>query len=229
METRVDQANDPKVIMMTDTPADPAPPRPRRRRKEARPAEIIEAGFAEFAEKGFAAARLDDVARRAGVAKGTIYRYFENKEALFLAAVRSRVASALSDVAGLLETSPLPTRDLLRAMVSALYGRMVEGDLRLLMRVVIAESGTFPELAEAYHGETVARGRVLLGRLVQRGIARGEIRPGALTSLPEVLMAPAIMAVIWKLTFDRFDPIATDRFLAAHLDLIGRVILAPEP
>jgi AcrR family transcriptional regulator len=201
---------------------------PRRRRKEARPGELVEAGLAEFAVRGFAATRLDDVARRAGVAKGTIYRYFENKEALFIAAVRSRVTSVLADAGDAVDAYPGPTSDLLRGLIETLHLRLVDSDLRVLIRIVIAESGNFPGLAETYHAETVAKGRAVLERIVRRGIARGEFRAGPATDLPIVLMAPAMMAAIWKMTFESFDPVATRRFLDAHLDLVlNSIVIAP--
>lgn len=202
------------------SPTDTIPAPPRRRRKEARPGEILEAGFAEFAARGFAATRLDDVARRAGIAKGTIYRYFDDKEALFIAVVRSRVMPAFDDAGAFVDGFRGTTRDLLGLVIRRLYARIVDGDMRVLMRIVIAEAANFPVLVDLYHRETVSRGRALVARIVARGLQRGEVRPGPAAELPVVLMAPAMMAVIWKLTFDTVDPIPTEAFLAAHLDLI---------
>ena len=198
---------------------------PRRRRKDARPAEIIDAGLREFAEKGFAGARLEDVARRAGIAKGTIYRYFADKEALFLAAARARVVPVFVDADAFVEAFAGSTRELLRLIVTQIYGRLVETDLRVLIRIVLAEGAIFPSLTEHYHREAIVRGRRLLDRIVARGIARGEVRPGPAADLPIVIVAPAIVASIWKMAFDRLDPIATERFLAAHLDLVCEGLL----
>jgi AcrR family transcriptional regulator len=198
----------------------------RRRRKEARPQELIEAGFLEFAEHGFAATRLDDVARRAGAAKGTIYRYFEDKEALFMAAVRSRISPTLADMRGTVLAFPGSTEDLIRLLIRTLYARLVESDLKVLLRIIVGEGAAFPTLAEMYHREVISRGRELLSAVVARGVERGELRAGPATDLPIVIMAPAVMATIWALTFDRVDPIAADRFLAAHVDLVLHGILA---
>jgi AcrR family transcriptional regulator len=198
---------------------------PRRRRKEARPVELVEAGLQEFAIHGFAAARLDDVARRAGVVKGTIYRYFPDKEALFLAAVRSRITPVFDEISGFVDAFPGSTRDLLTLILETIHRQLVNSDLRVLVRIIIAEGERFPALTELYYRETVSKGRALLERVVARGIARGEVREGAAADLPIVIVAPAIMAAIWRMTFDRHAPISAEAFLAAHLDLVFNGLL----
>jgi AcrR family transcriptional regulator len=199
---------------------------PRQRRKEARPAEIIEAGLVEFAGKGFAGTRLEDVAARAGIAKGTIYRYFESKEALFEAALLSRVTPVLDGVDGLIEAFPGSSADLLRLAITRIHTEIVASDVRVLMRIIIAEGGRFPAISEAYYRGSIAKGRALLGRIVARGVARGEFRAGAASDLPMVAMAPALMAAIWGMTFQPFDPVPAERFLEAHLDLVLHGLIA---
>lgn len=193
---------------------------PRRRRKDARPAELIEAGIEEFAARGYAATRLEDVARRAGVSKGTIYRYFEDKEALFLAAMRSRVVAVIGEIEGAIDAFPGSTRDLLTMVIRLAHRQIVGSNIRVLIRIVIAEADNFPTLAEFYYRETIAKGRAALERIVARGIDRGEVRPGAAAALPIVVMAPAVMAALWRMTFERHAPIAPDAFVEAHLDLV---------
>ncbi|HEV2559237.1 MAG TPA: TetR/AcrR family transcriptional regulator [Microvirga sp.] len=202
--------------------------RPRQRRKEARPGELVRAGLAEFAAKGFAGTRLEDVARRAGVAKGTIYRYFTDKEALFLAAVRTEVAPVFDQITGFVNAYPGTTRDLLRLIFETIHRQLVASDLRVLIRIVIAEGERFPALTELYYAETVSKGRALLERIIERGIARGEVRAGAAADLPLVLVAPAIMAAIWRMTFDRYAPVSAEAFLEAHIDLVFNGLLTPE-
>jgi AcrR family transcriptional regulator len=210
--------------------ADEEPSRaPRRRRKDARPAEIVEAGLAEFAEKGFAATRLDDVARRAGVAKGTIYLYFADKEALFTAAVQSLAGPVIGGLEAHVDAFEGPTAAILEAIIRTVYARMIDAELRPLLRIMIAEGGRFPALPALYHREVLSRALPLLERVIARGVARGEVRAGAAADLPMVLMAPAIMAAVWKLTFEPVEPVATERFLAAHLDLIRNGLLTVRP
>jgi AcrR family transcriptional regulator len=205
-----------------------ATPRPRRRRKEARPAELVRAGLEEFAVNGFAGTRLDDVARRAGVAKGTIYRYFPDKEALFLAAVRTEVAPVFEQIIGFVDVYPGTTRDLLKLMFETLHRQMVNSDLPVLIRIIIAEGERFPALTELYYTETISKGRALLEQIVARGIARGEVRQGAAANLPLVLVAPALMAAIWRMTFDRYAHISSEAFLNAHIDIVFNGLLTPE-
>jgi AcrR family transcriptional regulator len=202
---------------MDDPDAQPAV---RRRRKEARPAEIIEAGLAEFAEHGFEGARLDRVAHRAGVAKGTIYLYFDGKEALFEAALTARLGTAFDEIGSLADAWPGSMADLLRQFIPRIYQEMFENDLHVLMRIIIAEGERFPHISEAYYRQTVAKGRALLETVVRTGVARGEFRDDAAAKLPIILAAPAVMAAVWRMTFDRFAPIPPQDFLAAHLDLI---------
>jgi AcrR family transcriptional regulator len=192
----------------------------RKRRKEARPSELIDAGLMEFAAKGFAAARMEDVARRAGVSKGTIYRYFDDKESLFMAAMRDRAGPLFEQLAGSVDAFEGTTRELLALVFETAHRRIADADLRTLMRVVITEGQTFPALTEHYYQEAVAKGREVLRRIVARGLARGEVRPGAAADLPLILMAPAIMAALWRMTFDRHAPIPPEAFLRAHLDLV---------
>ncbi len=192
----------------------------RRRRKEARPAEIIAAGLAEFADRGFAATKLEDVAARAGVVKGTIYRYFDSKEALFEAALKAQIAPVFDEVLGSLDRFPGSTADLLRLVVPTIYRELFGSGIHVLMRIIIAEGGRFPAIAEFYHRESISRGKAILEAIVRRGVERGEFRSGAAADLPMVVIAPAVMAAVWKMTFDRFEPIAIERFMEAHLDLV---------
>lgn len=198
--------------------------KPRQRRKEARPGEIIEAGLAEFGAHGFEAARMEDVARRAGVAKGTVFRYFPSKEALFEAAVRSRIAPVFDQLNEMLDRHEGPVAPLLQMLVGRIHARLAGSDLSVLMRIIIAEGPRFPAILETYHRESITRGRAVLERVVVLGVARGEFRAGAVTDLPMVLISPALMAAIWRMTFGRLDPIPPERFLAAHLELIAHAL-----
>jgi AcrR family transcriptional regulator len=191
----------------------------RRRRKDERPGEIVEAGLAEFAATGFAATRLEDVAKRAGIAKGTIYRYFASKEALFEAAVRSRLALVF-DLAPQIDAFPGTSQDLLRNLLARMYEQLLGSDMRIILRILLADGPRFPALTEFYHAAVIAQGRKLLARIVTRGIASAEFRRGAYADLPMVLMAPLLMAAVWKMNFERHEPVDAARFAAAHLDLI---------
>src|SRR6202047_4281517 len=127
---------------------------PRRRRKAERPGEILEAAFSEFSRNGYAATTLDQIAERAGVTKGTIYVYFENKEHLFISMVREITKATLDTVQGMFESHEGSTADLLRTQFSFIYQHIVEDRRRReVLRMLIAEAPRFPELADRYHQE----------------------------------------------------------------------------
>jgi len=201
-------------------------PKRRRRRKEARPAELIEAGLAEFAEKGFAATRMEDIAARADVVKGTIYLYFDNKEALFKEAVRSRIEPTITDVQGMVDSYDGDTESLLRLVLRTLYDKLVDNDVRVILRIMISEGARFPELVEFYHANTVKIGKGMLTTILRRGIERGEFRADLPVNEPIVVVGPAIAAAIWRLTFDPYDPLDIEAYAAAHVDIVLNGLLS---
>ena len=205
-------------------PASEPTGKPRRRRKEARPQEIIAAGLAEFAERGFAATRLEDVAARAGVVKGTIYRYFDSKETLFEAALSSGIGPAFEELPDIVADYDGSTFDLIGQLVSRLYETLFLPDVELLARIIISEGHRFPAVADLYYRLLVSKGRDILRRIVERGLARGELLPSPLSATPEVLIGPVVMAIVWNMIFDRLDPIEPRRFLEAHLDLLEKAL-----
>lgn len=193
----------------------------RRHVRDIRESEILEAAFEEFAARGYAATRLEDVARRAGVAKGLPNFYFETKEALFKTVLRRLVLPDWTAIEAQFEPSDRASLDLLHGLIAGVYERMVENSrARQLLRLLIAEGPRFPELTEFYHAELIERAVGLLRRLLTRGVERGEIRAGAINDYPQAIMAPALMAVLWQLLFADRHPLDLARFFEAHLDLV---------
>ncbi len=192
----------------------------KKRRKEARPGEIIQAGLIEFAKNGFAGTKLDDVAKRAGISKGTIYRYFADKEELFLATVQSHVTPTFDGLEIHVDGFEGSARELIKSLFDAVHAMLLKGNLHILLRIIISEGNKFPELPKFYHRAVVSKGQKILSKIVARGVKSGEIREGAAANLPIVIMAPALMAVIWKMTFEQQQSIDMDEFIAAHIDLV---------
>lgn len=215
-------------------PTKPAPAAKTRRRsrvgdsREDREAVIIAAGLAEFLDKGYAATRVDDVAKRAGVAKGTVYLYFPSKEDLFHAVVRRSIAPLVDVVEAVAATPGASAAEVLKQVLATLYREVAGTDRREVLRLLIAESGRFPQLAAYAHTVVVRRGGKALRALVAEAVARGEFRPGPAADTPEVLMGPAVLALVWTLVFHDIDPLDLDAVLDAHVDLILRG-LAPAP
>jgi AcrR family transcriptional regulator len=192
----------------------------RQRRKDARPSEIIEAALFEFAAKGYAGTKLEDVALRAKVSKATIYVYFEDKRTLFEACMKSRVGPVIENAEGLIDGFPGSTEDILRLLIQTIYIGMVTSDARVLLRIIIAESENFPFLAEMHYRNTVSKGKQVMERIIARGIARGELRDGDYAKVPMLLAGPAVMVTVWTLLFQKIDPIDMDTAIEAHIDLV---------
>jgi AcrR family transcriptional regulator len=193
----------------------------RRRDRELRENEILHAAFEEFAARGYAATRLEDVARRAGVAKGLPNFYFDSKVELFKAVLRRLVLPDWTALETQFDKSDAQTGELLGGLMRMAYQRLV-GNPRAhqLIRLLIAEGPKFPELTEFYHAEVIERAVSLLGKMLARGVERGEIRPGPILDYPQAIMGPALLAILWQLLFADRHPLDLARFFDAHLDLV---------
>ena len=177
-----------------------------RRRKDDRPGEILVAALTCFAERGFAATRLDDVARRAGVTKGTLYLYFRNKEELFKAVVRQELLPNIARLEAVVdEANTTPAPELLAQLIHG-WTEVVPLPVSAIPKIIIAEAGNFPELAHFYQAEVVARGLALFRRVLAAGITRGEFREVDIDSAVKCIVAPLIMAMLWRHSFGRHEP-----------------------
>ncbi|MBL8439342.1 MAG: TetR/AcrR family transcriptional regulator [Zoogloeaceae bacterium] len=207
----------------------PATSPPRwQRRADARPQELLDAALAEFIERGYVATRLDTVARRAGVAKATLYRYYANKFELFKAVVRSAVVAEIDELAAN-PAKAASAREELAALLSAFFQRIVNSPLSGIPKLVIGEAGNFPEIARFYHDEVIDRARALVLAALRRGIASGEFRAIDADYGFRIAVAPLLLAIIWKHSFQACEPqpLDFDRYLAAHLDLLLGGLTAP--
>jgi AcrR family transcriptional regulator len=205
------------------------PPPPRwQRRKDARPAEIIDSALSLFVEKGYAATRLDDVAKAAGVTKGTVYLYFASKEDLFKAVVRETVVPELALAENLIHEHQGKWADLLRELIQRWAKRMMSGKSSCISKLMIAEAANFPELAEFYVAEVVMRSRRLFTDVIERGIAAGEFRSVDIVQASRAITAPMLMVNIWYHSFASFDPdtVSVDRYADFHCDMLMHGLLA---
>jgi AcrR family transcriptional regulator len=180
---------------------------------------IVDAALAEFAAKGFAAARLDDIAASAGVAKGTIYLYFADKEALFQELVRTAIVPLVGRL-GAPPPAQASARQLFETFIDMFVREIYETRRGDIIRLIISEGTRFPALAEFYYREVVSRGIAGMKMLLQYGIARGEVSNPAIIKHPELVVAPALVALIWHGLFGRIAPLDVRAMLAVHIDLI---------
>jgi AcrR family transcriptional regulator len=188
-------------------------------RREKRRAAILDAALEEFAARGFAATRLDDVARRARIAKGTIYLYFRDKESLFQELVRTM----LSPLVGTIEAAPLsevPIRAVAEMIVDV-FVREIYGTRRKdVIRLIISEGPRFPKLAGIYYREVIARVLPVIRARLTLAVERGELSSDALARFPQLLVAPALVAIIWNGLFGRLAPLDIRELMRAHLELL---------
>lgn len=181
-----------------------------RRRSDARPGEIVQAALEVFAEKGFAAAKLDEIAKRAGISKGALYLYFETKEDIFRAVVREAVVPNIDVVEGMLAHATLPFPDLLRLAVGRIVAMAGSSRVGAVAKLVIGESRNFPELARVWHDEVISRALGALTGVLERAQARGEIRPGDARLQAFSIIGPLLMGVLWQETFAPVGASAVD-------------------
>jgi AcrR family transcriptional regulator len=170
------------------------------RRAEERPREICAAALEVFAEKGFAAAKLDEIARRAGVSKGTLYLYFEDKEDLFRAVVRSAIAPNIEAVTATISSSDAPFPDVVRMFLAAFAEREARLPIGAVAKMVVGESRNFPELARVWHDEVASKAIGAIAGLVERAQQRGEVRPGDPRLHAFSLMGPMVLGALWRAT-----------------------------
>ena len=191
----------------------------RARRSAERRSAILAAALEEFAARGFAATRLDDVARRAGVAKGTIYLHFADKETLFQELIRLE----LSPVVGALEhiaQAEIPVRRLAPQLVEVFVCEIFETRRKDVIRLVITEGPRFPKLAEFYYREVISHVMGAMRALLRRAVERGELKHDALVRFPQLLAAPGLVALLWSGLFDRFEPLDARAMLTAHFEIL---------
>lgn len=185
---------------------------------------ILDAALEVFSEKGFAEARLDDVARRAGVAKGTLYLYVSSKQALFETLIRSGIAAPIQSMEARILASDAPTRTLLKMLFGFLVEEVLRTKRREIARLILSEAQRFPEIAALYHREVVSRGLSLLRHIAQRAVERGEFRADELVRFPHLVIAPGIVALLWTNLFERLEPLDIEAMLDAHLDVLFRAM-----
>jgi AcrR family transcriptional regulator len=180
---------------------------------------IIEAALDEFIARGFTATRLDDIAKRAGVAKGTIYLHFKDKESMFEELIRTAIVPLIGRM-----HAPPPiggsVRDAVEAFAKAFIQEIASTRRAEIVRVIVAEGPRFPAIADFYYREVVSRGLAGMRALIELGISRGEIKNKNLARFPQIMVAPALIAVIWQSLFSRHAPLDAIEMFRTHLDLI---------
>lgn len=195
-------------------------PEPRfRRRKENRPQEITDAALHAFAEKGYAATRVEEVAKRAGVSKGLLYLYFKTKEELFKAVIRSFVVPKIDELTAVVDSNELSSEEFLRGPFLDFVKTLPGSPVSVLVRLMIAEGPKHPDLLQFYWDNVISRGLAALEQVVERGVENDEFRPSVVNKFPHLFVMPVVFSVIFRLLFEKQSP-DTDKLIEAQVDLL---------
>ena len=189
------------------------------RRKEDRPQEITEAAFEAFAEKGYSATKVADVAKRAGVSKGLMYLYFKTKEDLFKAVVKSVVIRRVDRLIENVETTELSSEDFIRGPLQSFLQQIPASPVAVVIRLLVSEGRKHPDLVDYYYDNVVAKGLAAISGFLRRGVERGEFRQSAVTDLPHLILAPVMLSIIWGLIFTD-QKLDTDKLIETQIDLV---------
>jgi AcrR family transcriptional regulator len=204
--------------------ATPTPSTLRQRRKDARPSELLDAALELFVEKGFAAARAEEVAQRAGVSKGTLYLYYPSKEELFKAVIVRNLTSRIADTAQQVQAWDGEMAPLLQSLLVRWWQETYASPASGVFKILISEMRNFPEIAEYYVQQVIEPGSALIGSIIAKGIASSEFREVDVESTVHSLVLPMVMLCVHKhgLSACTQHQIDGQRFIAEHVDLVVR-------
>lgn len=195
--------------------------KPRARRKAERPSEILSAAFEEFVKSGYSATRLEDVAKRAGVTKGTIYFYFDTKERVFAEMIRHVSRSMFPELDGFVASLTGPYSKRLHSLIIFVYSRLAEDRAsREILRFLISEGSRFPDLVDRHYEEYLRPVIERFRELIEVGVTAGEFREAPAIKFTELIMSPALLLSVWSLLFESRKKIDVTDFIAAHVDLL---------
>jgi len=191
------------------------------RRKDARPSELLAAALEIFVEKGYAAAKLDDIATRAGVSKGTLYLYFDNKEALFKAVVQEGLVPVIEEGEALIRDYQGSAVELLRHIVRRWWDALGASHFAGVFKLMMSEAQNFPEAAQFHYENVVLRGKAIFRAALELGVRQGEFRPLPADYAVRVLLAPLLMLAIWRYSLGVCDkePVDAEAYLQTYLDI----------
>ena len=195
------------------------------RRKEDRPQEITEAAFEVFAEKGYARARVQEVAARAGVSKGLLYLYFETKQALFKAVIRSVVMRRMDALLAAVDETELSSEAFIRGPLVTFMKGLPGSPVAVVIRLLISEGHRHPDLVDYYWENVVSKGLRAISALLEQGVRNGEFRESAVTGLPQLIVAPALVSLLWRILFASRD-LDSDQLIETQIDMLLAYIKA---
>ena len=202
------------------------------RRKDSRPSELLDAALQLFVERGYAATRLEDVAARAGVSKGTLYLYYTNKEDLLQAVVRTSIVPLIEETRLAVEAYRGPTGTLLGQFIEHWWQRFGATRTAGILKLVVSEAGNFPGVARMFNDEVVMPNQAVVVSILERGVAAGEFHCGDLRASVHSIMAPLVLKAIWANSIEpccNAEALEPRVFIRHHVDLVLRALAHPSP
>lgn len=197
----------------------------REQQKEARRCAIIDAALAEFTAQGFTSAKLDDVAVRAGIGKGTIYLYFDSKESLFEAVVRTHLIPDEDMAAAYMDSmNEGSAADVLARHFRHMYAFLKHDKVPPLLMMIQSETARFPKLAEFFYQEMIRPSQEVIRHILRKGVASGEFRADAEQVHSQLLFAPVMHSALWNLTYGNLAPLDLDQYAETHIDFMLRAL-----
>ncbi len=209
-----------------------AAPVKRERRKDARPGELLAAALDLFVEKGFAGTRVEEVALRAGVSKGTLFLYFSSKEELFKAVVREYIGTHLRAGHEALCAAKEPAADMLAFCITQWWERYGATKAAGITKLMMSEAANFPELAEFYQQEVILPGRALIRSVLQHGVNTSEFAIDDIDNAVFAVLAPLMFLILWRHSLGPCSPASQQldpsRFLKSQISILLRGVLATQ-
>lgn len=200
-----------------------------RKTPDERRADILGAAFALFSEHGFAATRIEDVAARAGIAKGTVYLHFPDKESLFTSLASGMASPILARMAAMADDEALPARAVIAGLYNLARREILETDRRHMLRLLLSEGQNFPVVAEFYHRNVLSVGLGLIRRTLERAARRGELRNPSIATVPQLIFAPVLMSIVWKSLFEPYEHLDVTTVFETFLDTLFAPAIGERP
>jgi AcrR family transcriptional regulator len=182
--------------------------------------ELVDAALSVFAQRGFAAARIDDIAKRAGVAKGTLYLYFRSKEDMFEAVIREKMVPVAEAVERFSQDSQASATTMLKRQLEFAYDALTRSERRHIVRLILSEGHAFPEITKFYYEQLISRGMRAMERVIELGVERGEFKRHLRGEFLVTSMAPAIVYSLWQTTFGAHHELDRESYMHSHIDMV---------
>ncbi len=196
---------------------------------EERTNSIIKAAFEVFTQEGFAAARMEDIAKKAGITKGLLYFYYASKQDLFLEVMEQRITGPIKEEALFINASESMGSHIVKSL-DFIYAYLLQTpQIFNLLRLLIIEGPRFPAILEYYHSHVIHPALEMIDLCLKEGARRGEWEMEKLPDYYQIFMAPLIMFIIWNLTFNRYEAIDTMAFCADHKRLVFQALGVQPP